>query len=67
MRITDPGEEGQVEESMSTRSSSILNSLQRNSTVVSMDPSEGVSVPRSQVQVESSKLRQLLSNIPTDI
>ena len=67
LRITDPGEEGQVEESMSTRSSSILNSLQRNSTVVSMDHSEGVSVPSSQVQVESSKLRQLLSNIPTDI
>jgi hypothetical protein len=67
LRITDPGEEGQVEESASTRSSAILNSIQRNSTVSTTDPTEGVSVPRSQVQVESSKLRQLLSNLPTDI
>jgi hypothetical protein len=67
LRITDPGEEGQVEESVSTRSSAILNSIQRNSTVSTTDPTEGVSVPRSQVQVESSKLRQLLNNLPTDI
>jgi hypothetical protein len=67
LRITDPGEDGQVEESASTRSSAILNSIQRNSTISTTDPTEGVSVPRSQVQVESSKLRQLLNNLPTDI
>jgi len=65
LRITDPGEEGQTEET-STRSSSILNSLQRNSNIVT-EPSEGVSVPASKVQVESSKLRQLLNNLPHEI
>jgi archaellum biogenesis ATPase FlaH len=66
LRITDPGEEGQVEDAPATRSSSILSSLQRNSSVTS-NPTEGVSVPKSQVQVESSKLRQLLNNLPTDM
>ena len=65
LRITDPGEEGQTEETTS-RSSSILNSLQRNSNI-NTDPSEGVSVSASKVQVESSKLRQLLSNLPNEI
>jgi hypothetical protein len=65
LRITDPGEEGQTDETTS-RSSSILNNLQRNS-VVSDDPTEGASVRVSAAQVESSKLRQLLNNIPSDI
>jgi archaellum biogenesis ATPase FlaH len=65
LRITDPGEEGQTDETTG-RSSSILNNLQRNS-VVSTDPTEGASVRVSAAQVESSKLRQLLNNIPSDI
>jgi hypothetical protein len=66
LRITDPGEEGQTEsDQQSTRSSQILNSLQRNSTV-SSDPSEGASVAAPKAQVESSKLRQLLSNLPQE-
>ena len=65
LRITDPGEEGQTEADTTSRSSQILNNLQRNSTVNS-DPTEGISVSVSKVQVESSKLRQLLSNLPTD-
>ena len=65
LRITDPGEEGQTDETTS-RSSSILNNLQRNS-VISDDPTEGASVRVSAAQVESSKLRQLLNNIPSDI
>ena len=64
LRITDPGEEGQTDETTS-RSSSILNSLQRNSNI-NVDPSEGASV-KTTAQVESSKLRQLLSNLPTEI
>ena len=63
LRITDPGEEGQVDDN-SSRSSSLINSLQRNSTV---SPAEGASVKVSNSQVESSKLRQLLSNLPQDI
>ena len=66
LRITDPGEEGQTEsEQPASRSSQILNSLQRNSTVTT-DPTEGISVPVGKVQVESSKLRQLLSNLNTE-
>jgi archaellum biogenesis ATPase FlaH len=65
LRITDPGEEGQTEADTTSRSSQILNNLQRNSTVNS-DPTEGISVSVSKVQVESSKLRQLLSNLSTD-
>ena len=65
LRITDPGEEGQTDETTS-RSSSILNNLQRNS-VISDNPTEGASVRVSAAQVESSKLRQLLNNIPSDI
>jgi len=65
LRITDPGEEGQTDETTG-RSSSILNNLQRNS-VISDDPTEGASVRVSAAQVESSKLRQLLNNIPSDI
>ncbi len=63
LRITDPGEEGQVDENTS-RSSNIINSLQRNSTV---SPAEGASVRVNNQQVESSKLRQLLNNLPQDI
>jgi archaellum biogenesis ATPase FlaH len=65
LRITDPGEEGQTEEPVS-RSSSILNNLQRN-TVINNDPTEGASVKTNHAQVESSKLRQLLNNLPSDI
>ncbi len=63
LRITDPGEEGQ-EEAATSRGSSILNNLQRNTTV-SVNPSEGVSVPKG-VEVESTKLRQLISNFNTE-
>jgi archaellum biogenesis ATPase FlaH len=63
LRITDPGEEGQ-EEATTNRSSSILNSLQRNTTV-SSNPSEGAGVPKG-VEVESTKLRQLISNFNTE-
>lgn len=65
LRITDPGEEGQTEDPTS-RSSTILNSLQRNSTINS-NPTEGASVKTPNAQVESSKLRQLLNNLPTEI
>lgn len=65
LRITDPGEEGQTDDS-ATKSSSILNNLQRNS-VVTTDPTEGASVKVNSAQVESSKLRQLLNNISTEI
>lgn len=71
LRITDPGEDGQTEYSGSTTSSnsgssSIINALQRTSTVVIGDnPAEGLDVKKTKVEIEGSKLRQLLNNINT--
>ena len=72
LRITDSEE--QLEDTpMTTKSSQILNSLKRSSTVdqetgeIRDDPTQGQAVPKSRVQVESSKLRSLLSNLNTEI
>ena len=66
LRITDPGIDGNDNDSAPvSRGSSILSNLQRNSTI-SSDPQEGASVKKSQVQVEGSKLRQLISNLGAD-
>ena len=65
LRITDPGEEGQTEnEGQTSRSASILNSLQRNSTVTE-DPTAGRGVVKG-AEVESTKLRQLINNFNTE-
>ena len=65
LRITDPGEDGQTDET-ANRGTSILNTLQRNSSV-SSEPNEGIPVSSSKAQVDSSKLRQLLNNIPNEL
>jgi len=66
LRITDLGLDGDSNDSAPvSRGSSILSNLQRNSTINS-DPQEGASVKKSQVQVEGSKLRQLISNLGAD-
>lgn len=62
LRITDPGEDN-ITDVQNTRSSAILNSLQRTSTLQSMDPTQGTNVKNTSAQVESSKLRQLLNNL----
>jgi len=82
LRITDPGEEGQTENSGGSapvsKGSSILNNLQRTSTTTAepwergqpkdgIDPLTGAAVKKSSAQVEGSKLRQLLNNIDTDL
>jgi hypothetical protein len=74
LRIRDLDEE---EDSPTSRGSSIIDQIkQRTSTVSSIDPStgeistdptQGAAVGKIKPQVESSKLRQLLSNIPNDI
>ena len=67
LRITDPGEEDAV--SPVTKGSSILQTLQRTSSTVNpatgeiTDPALGQSVKQTKPQVESSKLRQLISNL----
>lgn len=65
LRITDLAQDDDDDGKVHRPGSAILNNIrQRNSTVET--PEEGVSAPK-QVQVESTKLRQLLNNIgPTD-
>lgn len=71
LRITDPGEEDSPQPT--TKGSSILQNLQRSSTQSEpweraqprpgLDPLSGTSVKNTPAQVESSKLRQLISNL----
>jgi archaellum biogenesis ATPase FlaH len=79
LRITDPGEEGQSEYSgnsggQASRANSILGGLQRTSTTTNepweraqpkdgIDPLAGIPVKKPTAQVESSKLRALISNL----
>ncbi len=79
LRITDPGEEGQSEYSgnssgQPSRANSILGGLQRTSTTTNepweraqpkdgIDPLAGIPVKKPTAQVESSKLRALISNL----
>jgi archaellum biogenesis ATPase FlaH len=66
LRITDPGLDGDSNDNAPvSRGSSILSNLQRNSTI-NANPQDGESVKKSQVQVEGSKLRQLISNLGAD-
>jgi archaellum biogenesis ATPase FlaH len=71
LRITDPGEEGQTDTTPVTKGSSILAGLQRTSSINPVtgeitDPTQGASIKKTPAQLESTKLRQLLSNLPTD-
>jgi archaellum biogenesis ATPase FlaH len=79
LRITDPGEEGQTGDDgvQASKGSQILNSLKRTSTTTpepweraqpreGVDPLAGIAIKKTTAQVESSKLRQLISNINTD-
>jgi hypothetical protein len=66
LRITNSEEQSEdSSQPMTAKSSQILSSLQRNSQV-SDDPSIGVAVSRPKAEVESTKLRQLLNNLPGD-
>jgi len=65
LRITDvEGEEGYGNSSQSA-GSSLLASIKQRQTV-SEDPTDGAAVPKVKAQVESSKLRELLNNLPGD-
>ena len=66
LRITDvEGEEGYGNSNTPSAGSSLLNSIKQRS-VVTDDPAAGLAVPKVKAQVESSKLRELLNNLPTD-
>jgi archaellum biogenesis ATPase FlaH len=66
LRITDvEGEEGYGNSNSQSAGSSLLASIKQRQTV-SEDPTDGAAVPKVKAQVESSKLRELLNNLPGD-
>lgn len=67
LRITNSDEQSEDGQNpVTAKSSQILNSLQRSSTV-SNDPTDGVSIRAPKAEVGSSKLRQLLNTLPEDL
>jgi archaellum biogenesis ATPase FlaH len=68
LRITDLAEEdGYGNHNSQSAGSSLLNSIKQRQTVTATDnPTEGAAVPKVRAQVESSKLRELLNNLPGD-
>jgi len=65
LRISDvEGEEGYGNNSQSA-GSSLLASIKQRQTVQE-DPTDGAAIPKVKAQVESSKLRELLNNLPSD-
>jgi hypothetical protein len=76
LRITNSEEQSEDygDKPTESRSTNILNSIARKSTVDGStgeirtdDPTEGMIVKPSAAKVESTKLRQLLNNLPQDI
>jgi archaellum biogenesis ATPase FlaH len=67
LRITDPGEDGQTEPDVTSRAGTILNNLQRTTSIINNnDPTVGSSIKKN-VVVETSKLRQLLNNLEESV
>ena len=66
LRISDLAEEdGYGNAGTQSAGSTLLNSIKQRQTV-SEDPNDASPVPRVRAQVESSKLRELLNNLPED-
>ena len=65
LRITDLDEADQMHGGQQSAGSSLLNSIKQRHTVAD-DPTDGATVPKIKAQVESSKLRELLNNLPGD-
>ena len=65
LRITDCEEEGYGNSATPSAGSSLLNSIKARQTV-SEDPTTGAPIPKVQAKVESSKLRELLNNLPSE-
>ena len=71
LRIGDLDEEEGSYNSSASTGSTLLNSIKQRQTVNTStgeitDPNEGAPVPKIKAQVESSKLRELLNNLPGD-
>jgi len=72
LRITDlEDEDGYGNNSSQSAGSSLLNQIKQRQTVVDpatgeVDPNSLTSAPKVQAKVESTKLRELLNNLPSD-
>jgi hypothetical protein len=68
LRISDLAEEdGYGNHNSQSAGSTLLNSIKQRQTVTPTDdPMDGAAVPKVRAQVESSKLRELLNNLPSD-
>jgi len=73
LRISDLAEEeGYGNYNSQSAGSTLLNSIKQRNTVVDQstgeikDPASGIAIPKVKAQVESSKLRELLNNLPGD-
>ncbi len=65
LRITDSEEQSDDSATTATRSSQILNTIARRSTVEDADdPQTGAGIKPARAQIESTKLRQLINNLP---
>jgi hypothetical protein len=71
LRISDCDEE--YDAAPQSKGSSIIDQIKQKSQVtaaaggMSEDPTQGIAIPKVKAQVESSKLRQLLNNIPDSL
>jgi hypothetical protein len=67
LRISDLAEEdGYGNHNSQSAGSTLLNSIKQRQTVAQDDPTAGAPVPKVRAEVASSKLRDLLNNLPTD-
>jgi len=66
LRISDLEEQDGYGSGAPSAGSTLLNSIKARQTVQSDDPTSGAPVPKVHAEVASSKLRELLNNIPTD-
>jgi archaellum biogenesis ATPase FlaH len=65
LRISDLDEQDSYGSGSPSAGSTLLNSIKQRQTVAE-DPADGASLPKVRAQVESTKLRELLNNLPGD-
>ena len=67
LRISDLAEEDSYGHGQASAGSTLLNSIKQRQTIQATDnPTEGLAIPKVRAQVESSKLREILNNLPSD-
>jgi hypothetical protein len=66
LRISDLDEQDGYGSNSQSAGSTLLNSIKQRQTVAQDDPTDGATLPKVRAQVESTKLRELLNNLPSD-